>query len=123
MNELLVVDDLPELCELLREAFADQDFTVTTAANAEEARRLLAKRNFDLLLVDAVMPGEQGPSLAEFAESLGIRVILMTGHPPLLRAPPRWPFLAKPFRINEAIGLVRQVLAGGRIDVHGMNTL
>jgi hypothetical protein len=51
-------------------------------------------------------------------------VVLMTGHVPLLEAdPPRWPCLAKPFRISQAIDLVRQVLATGRIDVHRVNTL
>lgn len=124
MTDLLVVDDLPELCELLHEAFTDEDFTVTTAANAEEARRLLAERPFDLLLVDAVMPGEPGESLADFAVSLGMKVVLMSGNLPLLddeRLP--WPCLAKPFRIDDAIGLVRQVLQAGRIDVHRVNTL
>jgi DNA-binding NtrC family response regulator len=124
LADLLVVDDLPELCELLHEAFTDEDFTVTTAANAEEARRLLAERPFDLLLVDAVMPGEPGASLAGFAESLGMRVVLMTGNLPLLdEEPPPWPYLAKPFRIDEAVGLIRAVLQAGRIDVHRVNTL
>jgi DNA-binding NtrC family response regulator len=122
--DLLIVDDLPELRELLEEAFTDQNFTVSTAANAIEARRFLAERRFDLVLVDAVMPGEQGASLAEFAQSIGIPVIVMTGHIGLLEDDqPPWPRLAKPFRIDQAIGLVRQVLAARRIDVHDVNTL
>jgi DNA-binding NtrC family response regulator len=113
LTDILIVDDVPEVCELLREVFTDQDFNVVTADNAAEARRILAMRRFDLVLVDAVMPGEQGDSLAGFAQSLGMRVILMTGHAPLLDADPLpWPWLAKPFRIREAIGLVREVLAG-----------
>jgi DNA-binding NtrC family response regulator len=124
LPRILIVDDVPELCELLRETFTDEGFTAATAANAAEARRILATGTFDLVLVDAVMPGEQGGSLADFVGSLGIKVVLMTGDPSMLEAdPPRWPCLPKPFRIGQAIDLVHQVLAAGRIDVHRVNTL
>jgi DNA-binding response OmpR family regulator len=111
LPDLLVIDDLPELCDLLSAALAEQGFRVTSAGNAIEARRLLAERPFDLLLIDAVLPGESGESLAAFAETLGLPVILMSGHFRLLEADhARWPILVKPFRIDEVIALVREVL-------------
>jgi two-component system, OmpR family, phosphate regulon response regulator OmpR len=57
---LLVVDDDARLRELLRRYLTDQGFRVTTAVNAAEARAKLAGFAFDLLIVDMMMPGEDG---------------------------------------------------------------
>ena len=122
MPELLVIDDLPELRELLYEALSEHGFSVSTAANAAEGRAALAQRRFDLLLVDAVMPGESGESLAAFAETLGVPVIVMTGHFRLLeRETPPWPCLVKPFRIAEALRMIRRVLAAAPLGVGPAN--
>src|SRR5258708_16027183 len=59
---LLVVDDDSRLRELLRRYLADQGFRVTTAGDAAEARAKLASIAFDLLVLDLMMPGEDGLS-------------------------------------------------------------
>ncbi|HEX9648893.1 MAG TPA: response regulator [Alphaproteobacteria bacterium] len=61
---VLVVDDDQRLRELLRRYLSDNGFLVATAANAGEARARLKGLRFDLLVLDIMMPGEDGLSLA-----------------------------------------------------------
>ncbi len=61
---LLVVDDDRRILELLSRYLSDQGFRVTTANNAAEARARLNGFSFDLLVLDVMMPGENGLDLA-----------------------------------------------------------
>jgi two-component system phosphate regulon response regulator OmpR len=60
---LLVVDDDARLRELLRRYLSDSGFRVTTAAGAADARSKLASFAFDLIVLDVMMPGENGIDL------------------------------------------------------------
>jgi two-component system phosphate regulon response regulator OmpR len=60
---LLVVDDDTRIRDLLSRYLTEQGFRVTTAAEAGEARRKLEGLDFDLLIIDVMMPGESGLSL------------------------------------------------------------
>ena len=62
---ILVVDDDTRLRELLRKYLASNGFLVTTARDAEEARARLQGIAFDLLVLDIMMPGENGLELTE----------------------------------------------------------
>lgn len=64
MPHILVVDDDARLRELLRRFLADHGFLVSTAAGAAEARTLLPWLAYDLLILDVMMPGENGLELA-----------------------------------------------------------
>ena len=57
---LLVIDDDTRIRDLLNRYLTDQGFRVTTASDAAEARRKLEGLEFDLLVVDVMMPGETG---------------------------------------------------------------
>jgi two-component system phosphate regulon response regulator OmpR len=59
-RHLLVVDDDARLRELLRRFLTVEGFRVTTAVDAAEARAKLQSFAFDLLIVDVMMPGENG---------------------------------------------------------------
>ena len=65
MPHILVVDDDIRLRELLRRYLADHEFLVTTAAHAAEARAMLEVLAFDLMILDIMMPGENGLELAQ----------------------------------------------------------
>ena len=60
---ILVVDDDRRLRELLKRYLTEQGFRVTTGADAADARAKLRSIKFDLLVVDIMMPGEDGLSL------------------------------------------------------------
>lgn len=63
-SHILVVDDDTRLRGLLRKFLMDHGFRVTVAANSQEARRRLVALDFDLIVLDRMMPGEDGVALA-----------------------------------------------------------
>ncbi len=62
-RHLLVVDDDDRIRGLLKEYLSRAGFRVTAAADAAGARRMLASLDFDLMILDVMMPGEDGLSL------------------------------------------------------------
>ncbi len=76
---LLLVDDEPGLREPLAEYLSRQGFAVTQAASAAEARSILRDDTPDLVLLDIMMPGEDGLSLCRhLSEARAIPTILLT---------------------------------------------
>jgi two-component system phosphate regulon response regulator OmpR len=65
-RHLLVVDDDDRIRELLKEFLARAGFRVTTAPDAVSARRLVDVLEFDLMVVDVMMPGEDGLSFTRW---------------------------------------------------------
>jgi len=59
-GELLVVDDDPVNLDLLRRRLARQGYEVTTVDGGQEALDLVEERNFDLVILDMMMPGING---------------------------------------------------------------
>ncbi|TGR75911.1 response regulator, partial [Mesorhizobium sp. M2D.F.Ca.ET.223.01.1.1] len=62
---LLVVDDDTRIRNLLKQYLSENGFRVTVAGNSGEARRKLAGLDFDLLVLDVMMPGETGVDLTK----------------------------------------------------------
>ena len=60
---LLVVDDDARLRQLLSRYLSENGYLVSTAADAAEARQQLASMEFDLIVLDVMMPGENGVEL------------------------------------------------------------
>ena len=76
---ILVVDDDTRLRELLRQYLAESGFRVTVATDAADARRRLAGLAFDLLVIDVMMPGENGLDLTEALRGASqIPILLLT---------------------------------------------
>jgi two-component system phosphate regulon response regulator OmpR len=61
--KILVVDDDTRLRDLLRRYLGDNGFSVVTADGAQSMNRLWARERFDLLVLDLMMPGEDGLSI------------------------------------------------------------
>lgn len=76
-RHLLVVDDDDRIRELLKEYLARHQFRVTGAADAARARKLVQTLDFDLAILDVMMPGEDGLSLSRWIRSRGPTPILM----------------------------------------------
>jgi two-component system phosphate regulon response regulator OmpR len=62
-RKILVVDDDPRLRDLLRRYLGDNGFAVVTADGAQSMNRLWLRERFDLLVLDLMMPGEDGLSV------------------------------------------------------------
>lgn len=76
---LLIVDDDTRIRELLDRYLKDRGFRVSTAADAAEARRKLEGIDFDLLVLDVMMPGESGLALtATLREIKSVPILLLT---------------------------------------------
>ncbi|KQT82536.1 response regulator transcription factor [Aurantimonas sp. Leaf443] len=60
---ILVVDDDRRIRQLLSRFLSEKGFRVSVAADAAEARKILGGLDFDLLIVDVMMPGESGVDL------------------------------------------------------------
>ena len=60
---LLIVDDDERIRELLQKFLIRHGFLVTSARDAAHARRILSGLDFDMLILDVMMPGEDGVSL------------------------------------------------------------
>jgi two-component system, OmpR family, phosphate regulon response regulator OmpR len=62
---LLVVDDDTRIRNLLKQYLSENGFRVTVSGTAAEARRKLAGLDFDLIVLDVMMPGESGVDLTK----------------------------------------------------------
>ena len=76
---ILVVDDDSRLCGLLDRYLGENGFRVTTANDAAEARARMRGIEFDLLVLDVMMPGEDGLSLTQsLRASSQLPILLLT---------------------------------------------
>jgi PAS domain S-box-containing protein len=102
-RKILIVDDEPELAELVRAWAKDQGHTAVMANSADDALTLLAVRAFDVMFTDIMMPGQMdGIGLAEVASAMypAMKINLMSGYSKETatnRADVPWPLLVKPF--------------------------
>ncbi|MBP2158635.1 MULTISPECIES: response regulator [Asticcacaulis] len=69
VRHLLVVDDDDRIRTLLKEFLSRHGFRVTAAAHADAAKRMLQLLDFDLLILDVMMPGEDGFSLSKWVRA------------------------------------------------------
>lgn len=66
-HRILVVDDHPSLLRNLVALLEDEDFTVVAAASGEEALKLIAEQDFQVIIVDLRLPGISGSEVIEIA--------------------------------------------------------
>ena len=65
-RHLLIVDDDDRIRDLLKQYLSRAGFRVTGASDAAAARRLTEMLDFDLMVLDIMMPGEDGLSFARW---------------------------------------------------------
>lgn len=110
---LLVIDDDARIRSLLSRYLNDNGFRVDVAANAAEARTLLGGLAFDLLVVDVMMPGENGLDLLRsLRETMDVPILMLTARAEIdsrikgleLGADD---YLGKPFNPRELLARIR----------------
>ena len=76
---ILVVDDDIKIKELIKQFLNEKGFIVSTASNAEEAKTKIDIFDFNLIVLDVMMPGQSGYELTkEIKESRNVPIILLT---------------------------------------------
>ncbi len=117
---ILVVDDDTRLRELLKSFLSRNDFRVTTAASAAEARQRLGSLDFDLIVLDVMMPGETGLEFAgELRRTDDVPILMLTA---MVETKDRIAglekgvddYLGKPFEPRELLLRIQSVLRRGR---------
>jgi two-component system phosphate regulon response regulator OmpR len=114
---LLVVDDEPELCEILVEYFSGQGFAIHSACDAVAAREVFDRRVPDLAILDIRMPGEDGLSLARWVrdQHKGVGIIMLTTAADVVDRVVGLEmgaddYVPKPFDLRELLARVKNVL-------------
>ena len=118
---ILVVDDEPNIRELLEEILSEEGYEVTTAADAEHARAARREHSYDLTLLDIWMPDTDGISLLkEWSESGSLDpVVMMSGHGTVDTAVEATrlgalDFIEKPVSLTKLLRTVQKALSNRR---------
>ena len=78
-SHLLIVDDDERIRGLLKKFLVRAGFLVSAARDGAHARRILAGLDFDLIIMDVMMPGEDGISLTKsLRETMTTPILLLT---------------------------------------------
>ena len=113
---VLIVDDDREIRGLLAQYLEKHDFRTTTVADGREMRRILERSHVDLLVLDLMLPGEDGLSLCrELRSRSQLPIIMLTARGEdvdrivglELGADD---YVAKPFNPRELLGRIKAVL-------------
>ncbi len=123
-TQILVVDDEPDIRELLQEILEDEGFAVNSAPGAEAARAALRAQKPDLVLLDIWMPDLDGVSLLkEWSEDGGLPcpVIMMSGHGTVETAVEAtrlgaYDYIEKPLSIAKLLLTVNRALETERLQ-------
>ena len=76
---LLVVDDDDRIRILLKDYLTENNYIVSTAENAEQAKKKLKYFKFDILILDVMMPGQNGYELTkDIKKEINVPIILLT---------------------------------------------
>ena len=123
---LMIVDDDERIRELLKQYLSRNGFLVSAARDADHARRLLSMLEFDLIVLDVMMPGDDGVTLTrELRQTLTTPIMLLTARGETedriagLEAGAD-DYLAKPFEPEELLlrinAILRRVPEPGPVD-------
>ncbi|MCL4811080.1 MAG: sigma-54 dependent transcriptional regulator [Vicinamibacteraceae bacterium] len=123
MSAVLLVDDEPKILRGLERALRDDGHEVVATSNPHEARRLLGRRFFDVLVADNLMPEVTGLELVRELSAGGSdrpQTILMTAYASIESAIEAmrlgaFDYLQKPFEIDELLVVVRRAIEHGQL--------
>ena len=119
MNErILVVDDEPDIRNLVSDILTDEGYQVQAAATANKAREFVQEADYDLVLLDIWMPGEDGISLLKDWQqhnAIQCPIVMMSGHGTVETAVEAtrlgaFSFVEKPLTTAKLISTIRSAL-------------
>ena len=78
-NHILIVDDDNRIRDLLKDYLSENNYIVSTAENADQAKERLKYFKFDIIILDVMMPGQNGYELTkEIKRKIKVPIILLT---------------------------------------------
>ena len=113
---ILVVDDEDRIRTMLRRYLAEEGIKVSEAADGKAMRAVLDREKIGLVLLDLVMPGEDGLTLARaIRQCSSVPIIILTGKGDLIDRVAGLEagaddYIAKPFHLREVLARIRTVL-------------
>jgi DNA-binding response OmpR family regulator len=83
-TQILIVDDEPHICDLVSRWLQDKGYECVTAANVDEAWKLLQEDTFSLILLDIMMPEKAGVVLLHKMRErhMDVAVVMISGMDP-----------------------------------------
>lgn len=115
--KILIVDDDPRMCDSIQMLLSRQDYDITTACSGKEAFELVSKNEYDVALMDIIMPDINGLQLMEQInkQNHDTLVIAVTGSANLDTAigalrQGAYDYLRKPFEYDELVKTVQNAL-------------
>jgi two-component system response regulator RegX3 len=121
-GHILVVDDEPSVRESVGYALEQEGFQVTLAADGEDAEGRLSNAEFDLLILDIMMPGKSGLDICREVRSRSpVPIILLTAKDAEVDKVVGLEvgaddYVTKPFSVRELLGRVRAQLRRRELD-------
>ncbi|PII37801.1 chemotaxis protein CheY [Sinorhizobium meliloti CCBAU 01290] len=116
MPRHLVVDDDTRIRQMLSRYFEEEGYRVTLAGDGQEMRDCLDKQSIDIILLDLILPGEDGLTLArDLRARSDVPLIMLTGRDDVVDRVVGLEvgaddYIAKPFHLREVLARVRGVL-------------
>ena len=82
LGRILIIDDEKQNNEIIRDILEDVNYRTVLASSASEAKTIVAVEDFDLVLLDVWMPGQDGMSLLEewIIDGFDTPIVMMSGH-------------------------------------------
>ncbi|CED70210.1 response regulator homolog OmpR [Aliivibrio wodanis] len=125
-HKILVVDDDARLRSLLERYLSEQGFQVRSVANSEQMDRLLARETFHLMVLDLMLPGEDGLSICRRLRSSNnmLPILMLTAKGDEIDRIVGLEvgaddYLPKPFNPRELLARIRAVLRRQVIEAPG----
>jgi two-component system, OmpR family, response regulator len=115
-GHILIVDDEQEICSVVEEYLTGEGYRVSTAHDGAGMRRVMSQGQVDLVILDLMLPGEDGLTLAQALRSGSrIGIIILTGRGETVDRiigleMGADDYLTKPFHLRELLARVKSVL-------------
>ena len=115
-GHILVVDDQQEICDLVQDYLTGEGYRVSTAHDGAGMRQVMAQIPVDLVILDLMLPGEDGLTLARsLREESSVGIIILTGRGETVDRiigleMGADDYLPKPFHLRELLARVKSVL-------------
>jgi two-component system, OmpR family, response regulator len=113
---ILVVDDQNDICEVVQDYLVGEGYRVSTANDGTAMRRVIAQSTVDLVILDLMLPGEDGLTLAQALRGeSNVGIIILTGRGETVDRiigleMGADDYLPKPFHLRELLARVKSVL-------------